>query len=225
MVRYENVWATPIGRGSIAVDPRLYKDLVAASAEFNANRHEAIRRSHETTGLVRFKRRNLLDSGIESLNEFTDIAVGIVRDYLRTAVREPLADEADLLVRAVVKTYEPGTRILPHYDAECEYVLLYYLTDCVGDNTRQTAEHLGQSGVVFVDPRGYRTIESAMQSTILYIAPKAGDFVIYPAYVLHESDPNLTGAERHILALSFTVQRPNEVPRRVYKGIGKGASS
>lgn len=223
-MRFEQLWPTPVAFGHIPVSEQLRKDVSATAVEFNKNRHEAVEKARETSELVRFKRRNMLDAGVTSIDNFTELAVDAFRDYLLNAVGDKRAYELDLEVRGVSKSYEHGTRILPHFDAECDFVLLYYLADCHGDSTRQTKEHLGESGLVLVDPRGYRTVASPMQETIRYFRANAGDFIIYPSYLMHESDPNLTNTDRPIFALSFSITNPDPVPRKVFGGVRFGSS-
>jgi hypothetical protein len=223
-MRFEQLWPTPVAFGHIPVNEQLRQDVSQKAVEFNANRHEAIERAKQTNDLVRFKRRNLLDMDIESVNNFAEVAIDYFRDYLRNAVGDDRAYQLDLEVRGVAKSYEYGTRILPHYDAECDFVFLYYLTDSYGDDTRKTKEHLGESGLVLVDPRGYRTVASPMQETIKYFRPNAGDFIIYPAYLMHETDPNLTNGGRQLLALSFNLKNPNPVPKKVFEGVNFGSA-
>jgi hypothetical protein len=223
-MRFEQLWPTPVAFGHIHVNDQLREDVANSAVAFNKNRHEAIEKAKGATELVRFKRRNLLDMEINSVDAFTEVAVDYFRDYLKNAVGDHRAYELDLEVRGVAKSYEYGTRILPHFDAECEFVMLYYLTDSHGDDARSTKEHLGESGLILVDPRGYRNAASPMQETIRYFKPSAGDFIIYPTYLMHETDPNLTSNGRPLLALSFNVKNPTPVPKKVFEGVRFGGA-
>lgn len=221
-MRFEYLWPTPVAFGHIPINHTLKHDVAAIAQDFNTNRREAVNKAQKTGELVRFKRRNILDMNIASVNEFTEIAIDQFRDYLRNAVGDSRAYMLDLEVRCTSKSYEHGTRILPHYDPECDYVLLYYMTDCYGDASRQTMEHLGESGLVFADPRGYRNTAANMQETIKYFKANAGDFMIFPTYLLHESDPNLTKSDRSILSLSFSVKAPEVTPKKLFPGVRFG---
>jgi hypothetical protein len=224
-MRFEQLWPTPVAFGHIPVNEQLRVDVTSMAVEFNKNRHEAIEKAKGASELVRFKRRNLLDMEVTSVNNFTEVAIDYFRDYLRNAVGDSRAYEIDLQVRGVAKSYEYGTRILPHFDAECDFVMLYYLTDSYGDETRKTKEHLGESGLILVDPRGYRTVASPMQETVKYFKPNAGDFIIYPSYLMHETDPNLTNCGRPLLALSFNLVNPLPVPKKIFEGVRIGEVS
>lgn len=188
------IFSTPLMQIQLSKNEAAIARIAAASKRYHYERLEKDAEFTKRTGRHIISRPDLLDSlSVEDRNYLLEPITAAVREFIRVGLGDPVAHERKLGVRGFARAYEPGARIAPHAHFDADIVVSIYLVD-------GATEDKPAGDLVLIDPvvRGF-----PHKTPFQRIAVKSGMAVIFPAYLVHESEP--TPAERVIAGLEYRV--------------------
>jgi hypothetical protein len=168
--------------------------IAEASRSYHYDRLERDAEFAKQTGRHIISRPDLLDSLSEEDRAYLlEPITAAVREFIRVGLGDTVAHERKLAVRGFARAYKPGSRITPHSHFDADVVVSIYLVS--GGTINEPAADL-----VLIDP----VVRGFPHRTPFHKVPvKDGLAVIFPAYLVHETEP--TPTERIIAGLEYRV--------------------
>ena len=94
----------------------------------------------------------------------------------------------------------PGNNNSPHHHPECLFAVVYYVT--VPNNSGDILLHDPRGSVLWRDPQARTDITWDSYRPYHKITPKPGTLLIFPGYVVHSVESNLSKEMRLSIAIS-----------------------
>jgi len=175
------IFSTPVAMIDLPHDPEALERIAVASHNYHVNRaiHDAD--FAKRTGRRTISRPDLLaDLTLADRAYLLNPITAAVRQFLGSGLQDPAADQRELAVRGFARSYLAGGRIVPHTHFDADVVVSIYLR--TGESPDEPAADL-----ILIDPavRGF-----PYRAPLYRIAVRPGMAVIFPSYVLHETDPS-----------------------------------
>ena len=175
-------------------NPEAMKRITDAARSYHYDRLERDAEFAKETGRHIISRPDLLEAlSDEDRAYLLEPITAAVREFIRVGLGDSIAHERKLAVRGFARAYTPGSRIMPHSHFDADVVVSIYLMS--GSTATEPP-----SDLVLIDPvvRGFPHRTPYHRVTV-----KDGLAVIFPAYLVHETDP--TPSERIIAGLEYRV--------------------
>lgn len=193
-MRAAALFPTPVAEINLVLDDATIERVTAEAKAYHYERKDRDAAFAAATGRHVISRPDLLDwltpqDKEALLAPITDA----VKEFIRVGLGDQAAYERKLAVRGFARVYAPGERITPHTHFDADVVVSIYLVP--GGDSHRPAGNL-----VLIDPvvRGY-----PFKAPFHAVRVSRGLAVIFPGYLLHESEP--TPAERVIAGLEYKV--------------------
>ena len=193
-MKVSTIFATPLLQIELPHNTAAMARITAASRKYHYDRLERDTQFAKQTGRHIISRPDLLDDLLEEDRAYLlEPITAAVREFIRVGLGDTAAHERKLAVRGFARAYKPGSRIAPHSHFDADVVVSIYLVSG-GTETEPPAD------LVLIDPvvRGF-----PHKTPYHKIAVKDGLAVIFPAYLVHETEP--TPVERIIAGLEYRV--------------------
>jgi hypothetical protein len=194
MTKTEIIFGTPILVIDLPKNPEALSRIAAASKEYHFKRARDDAEFAAKNGRTRISRPDLLESLpssdraflLEPLNE-------AVRYFVGHGLKDSATYERKLAVRGFARYYPDGGRIVPHTHFDADIVVSIYLQS-------GGTENAPAADLILIDQtvRGY-----PHRAPFHRIPVRDGMAVIFPSYVLHETDPS--PGERIIAGLEYKI--------------------
>lgn len=194
MTKSEIIFGTPIMVIDLPSNPDALARVAKASKDYHFKRAKDDAEFAAKTGRTRISRPDLLDSLsvadkaflLQPLND-------AVSYFLGHGLKDPGAYERKLAVRGFARYYPEGGRIVPHTHFDADIVVSIYLQS--GGTEKEAPADL-----ILIDQtvRGY-----PHRAPFHRIPVRDGMAVIFPSYLLHETDSS--PGERIIAGLEYKV--------------------
>lgn len=193
-MKISSIFTTPVAVLDLPSDDAALERIASAAQAYHFRRADDDAAFAKRTGRSRISRPDLLaDLTPQDRAYLLEPINAAVRQFIGAGLQDPAADQRQLAVRGFARYYAPGSRIVPHTHFDVDVVVSIYL---------QTGALPGApaSDLILIDPtlRGY-----PYRAPFHRIAVRAGVAVIFPSYVLHETDPS--PGQRVIAGLEYKV--------------------
>jgi hypothetical protein len=194
MTKSEIIFGTPIMVIDLPSNPDALARVAKASKDYHFKRAKDDADFAARTGRVTISRPDLLDSlSKEDKSYLLEPINSAVRYFIGNSLKDPAAYERKLAVRGFARFYPEGGRIVPHTHFDADIVVSIYLQSG-GTSDAPPAD------LILIDQavRGY-----PHRAPFHRIPVRDGVAVIFPSYLLHETDPS--PGERIIAGLEYKV--------------------
>jgi hypothetical protein len=191
-----SIFATPVAVMELPHDEAALARIAVAAHAYHFRRAKEDAAFAARTGRRTISRPDLLaDLTPYDRAYLLEPITAAVRQFIGAGLKDPAADQRQLAVRGFARSYAPGGRIVPHTHFDADAVVSIYLQ--TGELPERPAADL-----ILIDPavRGY-----PFRAPLHRIAVHPGMAVIFPGYVLHETDPSpsvrvIAGLEYKVIA-------------------------
>ncbi|MFZ2738105.1 MAG: hypothetical protein WBI20_02615 [Burkholderiaceae bacterium] len=198
MSQITSIFSTPMMVLDLPSNDAALERIASAAQAYHCRRADDDAAFAKRTGRSRISRPDLLaDLTPQDRAYLLEPINAAVRQFIGAGLQDPAADERQLAVRGFARYYAPGGRIVPHTHFDADVVVSIYLQTGADGTGFPGAP---ASDLILIDPvlRGY-----PYRAPFHRIAVRAGMAVVFPSYVLHETDPS--PGQRVIAGLEYKV--------------------
>lgn len=193
------LWATPVRLGNLlkerVVSPKLHEWLERFAADPALTSAPPTNYFNHKKGSSRY-RLSVFDSpGYPELRRIKRILIDRVDAYVKELFVNPIPqhDKFALFWFVIQHPNSFDDTVRPHYHSAGEVAVVYYLS----------APADGSGTIVLFDPRG--TIERGFDAlprheNVIGYAPRRGDILLFPRYVMHYTTVNTDVHDRKVIA-------------------------